>query len=175
LRSGRDNVTEPRRIAIAEVTAPQGLRGEVRAIPLTDFPERFLHLKQVLVDGRPVAVESARFHKRFVLIKLAGCDNMSEAEKYRGKLLEVVRDELVPLPEGKYYFFQIIGLKVFTEEGEPVGEVTDVQRSGGQDLYVIRPVAGQGQHLIPAAKEIVRQIDLDTGKMVIRPIPGLLD
>lgn len=168
-------MTELRRIAIAEVTAPQGIRGEVRAIPLTDFPERFLDLKQVLVDGIPTAVESARFHKQFVLIKLAGCNSMSDAEKYRGKLLEVTEDELVPLPEGKYYFFQIIGLKVFTEEGEPIGEVTDVERIGGQDLYVVRPIAGKGQYLIPAAKEVVRQIDLDSGKMVIRPIPGLLE
>lgn len=168
-------MTEPRRIAIAEVTAPQGIRGEVRAIPLTDFPDRFLDLKKVLVDGVPVVVESARFHKQFVLIKLAGCDNMSEAEKYRGKLLEVTEDELAPLPEGKYYFFQIVGLKVVTEEGEPVGEVTDVQRAGGQDLYVVRPIFGSGRYYIPAAREIVRQIDLESGKMIIRPIPGLLE
>lgn len=163
------------RIAIGRIVAPQGIKGEVRVLPLTDFPERFLALKRAFLAApwdREVEVEGVRFHKGMVLLKIRGVDTRNEAEELRNADLRVEAEDLVPLGEGQYYVFQIIGLEVFTEDGQALGRIADVLRTGSNDVYVVR---GQREYLIPAVKEFVAGIDLRAKTIVIRPIPGLLD
>lgn len=154
-------------IAIGKIVAPHGVRGDVRIIPLTDFPERFYELKQILLeDGSSLEVEGAKPHKQFVLLKLRGLNTRNDIEHLRGKLIYVKKEDLVPLPEGHYYQFEIIGLKVYTEQGGYIGKVTDILSTGSNDVYVTEQ-DGQRPVLIPALKTVVHNIDLDGGKMIV--------
>lgn len=168
-------------VAVAEVTAPQGIRGEVRALPLTDFPDRFkpsLRLRARTGDGVAVLeVESARQHRGFVVMKFAGVDSVDDAERLRGAILEVPRSETWPLEPGRYYFYEIEGLDVVTTEGRRLGKVARVVRGVANDIYEVK-VNGPGGRpgrtvLVPAVREIVKSIDLGRGRMTIELIPGL--
>lgn len=155
-------------IAIGKIVAPHGVRGDVRVIPLTDFPQRFDGLKRVLLDdGTALNVEHTRWNKQFVLIKFKGKDDRNNVEALRGKLLKVTRDELYPLPAGHFYIFDIIGLKVYDEEGVFLGTVNDVMSTGSNDVYITEQ-DGQQPLLIPALKEVVKTIDIPGGKMVVK-------
>lgn len=168
-------------IAVGEVTAPQGIRGEVRALPLTDFPGRFKPPLRLRVrKGESAAtldVEHARQHRSFVVIKFAGVDSVDDAEKLRGAILEVPRSEVVPLEPGRYYFYEIEGLDVVTTEGRRLGRVARVVRGVANDIYEVEvrtPPAHLGKTiLVPAVREIVKKIDLERGEMTIELIPGL--
>ncbi|MDI6870331.1 MAG: ribosome maturation factor RimM [Bacillota bacterium] len=169
-------------VAIGEIVAPHGLRGEVRVLPLTDFPERFETTGRVLLGppggepaGAPVAVERARRQGRLVLLKLAGVDSVEAAESLRGRLLFVPRQEVVPLPEGRFYVFDLVGLLVVTEDGAPLGKLVAVLDNPANDLFVVRPPGGGRDILLPALKSVVREIDLAGGRMVVSPLPGMLE
>lgn len=165
-------------ITIGRITAPQGIRGEVRVVPLTDFPERFRHLTSVYIscpDGKEpwrAEVSQVRYHKQFVLLKFKGIEDRNAAEKLRNCRLQVEPSEVVPLPPGRYYHFQIIGLKVKTLAGEDLGEVKEILTPGGNDVYVVQDEAGH-EVLIPAVKQVVREIDLDRRVMWVKLFEGL--
>ncbi|MGI6091460.1 MAG: 16S rRNA processing protein RimM [Veillonellaceae bacterium] len=155
-------------IVIGQIVAPHGVRGDVRVFPHTDFPERFAKTKRVVLeDGSALDVENAKFHKQFVLVKFRNVNTMNDAEKLRGKLLHVNRQDVVPLPEGHFYHFDIIGLKVYTESGEYLGIVTDILETGSNDVYVTEQ-EDQKPILIPALKEVVLKIDIPSGRMTVK-------
>lgn len=154
-------------IVIGKIIAPQGVRGEVRVMPLTDFPERFRKLKTArLDDGTSLPVESVRYHQQFVLLKFREMNDRNAIEHLRGKLIQVERKDAVPLPAGHYYIFDIIGLEVFTEEEEYLGNVTDVLETGSNDVYVVEQ-QDKKPLLIPALKTVVLKIDIAGGKMIV--------
>lgn len=148
------------------------MRGAVRVLPITDFPERLLRLREVaLVQGgrvRAVAVESAEASGRFVVMKLAGVDTPDEAAALRGATIEVPAAEAVPLPPGQFYVFQIVGLRARTPAGDSLGEVVDVLRTGSNDVYVVRAPGGV-EALYPAVEGVIESIDLEAGEVVVRP------
>jgi 16S rRNA processing protein RimM len=168
----------PRMITIGQVTTSHGSRGEFKVIPLTDFPDRFNRLKEVVIDqdGRQSVkrLESARPHKHFVILKLEGVDDPETAQRMRNALVQISESELMPLPEGHYYIFQLIGLEVFTEAGVHLGKIDNIFQTGSNDVY--RVLSGTGREfLIPALKQVVTRIDLEQRKIVIRPLEGLLE
>jgi 16S rRNA processing protein RimM len=107
------------------------------------------------------------------VVKLATIDSVEDAEKLRGQDLTIPRSELYPLPQGQYYTFQIIGLKVVTTEGELLGHITEIMTTGSNDVYIVE--GKRGEILIPAIEDVVKSIDLKKGKVVIEAIKGLLD
>ncbi len=165
-------------ITIGEIVNTQGHKGEVRILPLTDFPERFAALRAVNVllnDRREVYhIESVRRHKQFVVIKFAEVPDMNAAEKLKGALLQITREQLWPLQEGEYYIFDIVGLEVYDGQGTKLGRVRDVLRTGANDVYVVQPENGK-EILIPALKKVVKEIDIDNNRMVVELPEGLLE
>lgn len=163
-------------IAIGKITTTHGHRGEVRVYPLTDFPERFQRLGKVYVqkeDMRELHVERARFHKQFVIVKFKEINDMNEALQLKDYLIKINRSEVVPLPEGHYYIFQLVGSEVYSDKGEFLGELVDVHRTGSNDVYVVQnPDTGE-EILIPALKDVVKKIDLEENKLVVELLPGL--
>ncbi|MDI6709205.1 MAG: ribosome maturation factor RimM [Bacillota bacterium] len=163
-------------ITIGEVVNTHGHRGAVRVLPLTDFPERFQDLKEVILtrDGERVTmhIERVAFQKRFVILSLREVPDMHAAERLRGAVLQIPREQACPLPEGRYYLFEIIGLQVFTADGERLGTVVDVLRTGANDVYVVRGEAGR-ELLIPALKSVVAEINPDASRMVVDLPEGL--
>ena len=150
--------------------------GETRVYPLTDFPERFLETESVLVgEGRVMMqIESARQQPNVVVIKFAGVGSREAAEKLKGSYLYVHVSEAVALPEGSFYTWKLTGLRALTEDGQMLGTVREVITGAGNDLLV---VVGQGKNpaYIPFVREFVRDINLETGEIRIRPIPGLIE
>jgi len=160
-------------VVIGEIVSPFGRRGEVKVRPETDSPERFDELEEVCVGrgkagGRVFEIEAVRHHKRAVLIKFAGIDDISAAETLRGSEVRIRESEVAPLEEDEYYVHDIIGLDVVTTEGESLGKVREIVRSPANDVYVTE------RAMIPAVKEFVVSIDLREKKMVVRPIEGMV-
>ncbi|MGI6648173.1 MAG: ribosome maturation factor RimM [Bacillota bacterium] len=165
-------------ISIGQVTTTHGVYGELRVLPLTDFPERFSRLQQVVasLNGEQISleVESARTFKQFVLLKFVGINDCEQAIKLKNALLQVPSSELMPLPEGHYYIFQIVGLSVYTVDGRYLGRIKEVFRTGSNDVYQV--VGEQSKEvLVPALREVVEQIDLEQQRVIIRPLPGMLE
>ncbi|MCI7478000.1 MAG: ribosome maturation factor RimM, partial [Selenomonadales bacterium] len=104
------------RIVVGKAGAPQGIRGDIRVIPLTDFPERFEELDYVYVDDERLDIVDVKYHKQFVLLRFKQYDVRETVASLTGKLLMIDKKDAVPLEEGEYYTFDIIGLEVFDLE-----------------------------------------------------------
>ncbi|MEW6243702.1 MAG: ribosome maturation factor RimM [Bacillota bacterium] len=165
-------------VAVGKITAPHGTRGDVRMIPLSDFPERYSLLSRVMLSGpagrMAYDVESARWHKGMVILKLTGIDSRDTAEMLRGAEVLVRRDELPVLPEGSYWIFDLVGLEVVTTDGETLGVVVDVLKLPANDVYVVQRPDGK-QLLLPATREVVRKVDSENGTMTVYLLPGLVE
>jgi 16S rRNA processing protein RimM len=169
----------PRLVVIGEIARPHGLRGEMRVTPLTDHPERFERVTDCVLwdqarDTRePRRVTGARRQGAAVLLSLAGCETVEAATALVGRLLALPEDEALPLPPGRFYPWQIEGCRVLTDDGREVGRVLRIEQSAVQDLWVVSD--GARERLIPAVSEIVLEVDLAAGRVVIRPPEGLLE
>lgn len=162
-------------VVIGKIVAPVGIRGEVKVIVLTDFPERFsvgseIMLKPPKGESRRVKIELQRPTKGGLTIKLEGVDTRNDAEALRDAQFVIDKSELATLPEGEFYVFDIIGLRVVTDDGRECGEVIEVLQGGANDVYVTSTGI-----CIPALRDVVVGVDVDKREMVIRPVPGLLD
>jgi len=168
------SATAPEYVTIGKIMAPWGFEGKMKVAVLTDFPERFAPLAELYVNRQPVTVTDAQQHKGRVVIKLREINSVAEVKKLQGQTIEIHRRQLMPLPEGQYYLFQIIGLTVATTAGRTLGVITGIQTAGGNDIYII---SGEDEEeiLIPAVEDVIKSIDLDEGRMIIEPIAGLLN
>ena len=178
--SGGAHLPEPRFLAVGRVSRPHGVRGELRVVLLTDYPGRLgQHAYFYLASPdspemvRRYPVEKLRRHKEVLLLKLGGCDDRTGAEELRGQLVQIPTEEAVPLEEGEYYDFQLIGVKVEAESGETLGQVVEVLKTGANDVYIVR--GSWGEVLLPAVKDVVLKLDIEARQMVVNLLPGLLE
>ena len=169
---------EPRYLAVGRIVRPHGIRGELRVHVLTGYPERLGQHTcfYVTPPGHPEAaqrypVENMRWHRRTLLLKLGGCDDRNAAERLRDMLVQIPIEEAVPLEEGEYYHFQLIGVQVETEDGEQLGQVAEVLETDAHDVYAVR--GRRGEMLLPAVDDVVLELDLDRRQMVVRLLPGM--
>lgn len=162
------------RMVVGTITAPHGVRGEMKVYPLTDDMTRFGKLKAVYLLGEKRKVLSVRYQNDLVLLKLEGVENREEAERLKKCTLEIDRSDAVKLPEGRYFIVDLIGLTVRLEDGSVLGTLTEVLQPGGNDVYVVSR-EGKEDALIPAIREVILETDIKKGEMVIRPLRGLLD
>ena len=160
---------------VGRVAAPFGLAGEVRVVPLTDFPERFKEMRSVLVGEGHEAyrIVGVRGSRAQVILKLKGVDDANAAGALRGEMLRIPLAEAVSLADGQYFWYQIIDLEVVTMGGERLGRVVDIIRTGANDVYVVRGM--RGEVLIPAIEDVIREVDLGAGRLVVELLPGLID
>lgn len=171
---------EPRFLVIGQVVGAHGVRGELKVQILTEDALRFGLLEQVYVsleDEEPVAwsLEGYRLHMGRALLKLKGCDDRTAAAALRGYLVQVPREEAIPLEEGEYFEHQILGLKVWTSAGELLGEVVDILYTAANEVYVVQgPNLGRRELLIPAIEDVVLEVDLEAGRLVVELLEGLL-
>lgn len=155
------------RIVIGRVGAPHGIGGDVRVIPLTDFPERFANLREVMVGDELLHIAHTKPQGKNILMRFHEYPAREDVQRLTGQLLTVARAEATPLEEGEYYVFDIVGLSVYDEAGAPLGTVGSVIRTGSNDVYAVRTEAGR-ELLIPALRAVVKQIDIVAGRMVVR-------
>lgn len=171
------------RITIGQILKVRGTKGEMVVVPLTDDPKRFSELKKIFlskdekitqfeVEKVQTDLKTKRFKER-VLLKLKEVENPEEAKRLVGSFLEIEKDDLIELPVGRYFIFDIIGLKVITTEDKEVGTVKEVISLPANDVYVVQ--GNQKEYDIPAIKEVVKRIDLGKKMVIIEPKEGLLD
>jgi 16S rRNA processing protein RimM len=165
-------------ITIGKARKTFGVKGEIKIEPMTDHPERFKDLRRVYLtsprgEEKACAVTSVRYMNGEPVLLLKGYDTPEKARELNGWLVQVPREEAVPLPEGQYYWFELIGMEVESEAGEKLGTIIDIFETGSNDVYVLK--AGRKEIYLPATREVVRQIDRTAKRMVIHVTEGLLD
>ena len=140
------------------------------AMPLLGKPE--MDPQQVFLGDPNSPVEGVRQHKGVLLLKLGGCDDRDAAGGLRGMLVQVPLEDAVPLEEGEYYHFQLMGLRVETEDGQWLGQLVEVLSTGANDVYIVR--GPHGELLLPAVDDVVLELDLASKRMVVRLMRGML-
>jgi len=166
-------------IVVAHIVKVRGLRGEVVADLLTDFPERFEKLSTLIgvaADGsrRSLQIEEQWSHGNRIVFRFAGFDQIDEAKELVGYDLAVPAGERMDLPPDSFYEWELNGCRVQTIDGTEIGQVTDVMRTGGVEILKVVDETGRDR-LIPMAREIVLEIDKEKKLIRIDPPEGLLD
>ena len=167
------------RFQVGVIASTHGLQGEVNVFPTTEDPNRFKKLKKVTLHTQrgeeiELDVQSARFFKKFVIVKFKQFDNINDVEKFRGCELTIDRKDALKLEPGEYYCADIIGLTVTDEDGNDLGVISDVLQTGANDVYEMTRSDNDQKVYIPAIKECVRNINLDEKKLIIHIMDGLM-
>jgi 16S rRNA processing protein RimM len=163
---------------IGKIVNTQGLKGDVRVVPMTDDITRFELLNELTVrfSGnvvRSFGIERVWYHKSFVVLKLGGVDDMTSAERLKGGMVVVPPELALPLNDGEYYIRDILGMEVATIDGESLGVVANIIETGANDIYVVRDAESGKEILIPAIKQCLRDIDVTNKKMTVELLEGL--
>lgn len=163
-------------VVVGTVVGPHGVRGEVKVLPATDRPGRLGELESVTLSlrgGRQVLARVVNYRpyegKGVDLLTFEGYANRTTAATLTGAHLLVKPEESPPLSEGEYYEWQLIGLRAITTDGRDLGVVEEILRTGANDVYVT------SECLLPATAEVIKEIDLQARRIVVEPVPGLLD
>jgi 16S rRNA processing protein RimM len=165
-------------ITIGKAVKPFGVKGEMKIEPMTDFPRRFDKLSRVFLvspAGKEVVcdVTSVRYAGAVPFILFAGYDTPEKVKAFNGWLIKVPEEEAEPLPEGTYYWFELIGMEVFSEDGEKLGTIVDIFETGSNDVYVLK--RGRQEVYIPATQDVIKQVDRKAKRMVIHLMDGLME
>ncbi len=162
---------------IGQIVNTNGLKGWLKINPFTDSITKFESLKSILVEHKKelleFKIEGVRFRKNQVFLKLKGIETIEEAEKFREDYIKIQRDSLEKLPEDTYYIADLIGLDVYTLKQEFLGKLYDIFPTGSNDVYVVKDGEGK-QILLPAIKDVIKEIDLKNKKIIVDTIKGLL-
>jgi 16S rRNA processing protein RimM len=160
-------------LAIARIVAPHGIRGEVKAQIVTDFPQRFRKTSEVWLGAPPVRMrlERARVSGRQVILKLEGVETREQAERLRSQLVHVSESQAVSLPPGEYFWHQVIGLEVLDDQGASLGRVAEIIETGSNHVYVIR--GERGEWLLPAIKQVITRMNPAAGTIQVNLLPGM--
>ncbi|MGN0638798.1 MAG: ribosome maturation factor RimM [Huintestinicola sp.] len=162
-------------LEIGKIVAVQGLKGEIRVDPWCDSPDFLCEFEQLYFNKgeTPVTVVRARPHKNIVLMKIEGVDTPEDAQKLRGKILYMDRED-VELEEGCYFVQDLIGLEVIDADDNTVyGRLSQVTATGANDVYHIKN--GENEYLIPAIPDVIVKTDIENGQLLIRKMEGLFD
>ncbi|MGG1514672.1 ribosome maturation factor RimM [Paenibacillus oryzisoli] len=164
---------------VGKIVNSHGIRGELKVVPETDFPERFDKGSElIIVDAKnvqtPVTVKTSRLHKNVFIVQFEQFSNINDVEKFKGALLKIEGKHQQPLEEGEYYYHEIIGCKVVTEEGRELGEISEILTPGANDVWVVS--LGKGKELLlPVIDDVVLDVDVPNKTIRIHLMEGLME
>jgi 16S rRNA processing protein RimM len=168
-----------RYISIGRVVNTHGIKGEVKVKVFSDSLDRFEGVRMVYAasdenadDRKALMINGLRYQKDMVLMTFSEIYDMTEAEKLKNSFLQVPESELLPLPEGRYYIYQLEGIAVW-EKDVCYGTLMEVMQPGSNDVYVVND--GKRDLLIPALKTVIVSVDLEKGRMEVELPAGLLE
>lgn len=162
------------RVAVGRINGAWGLRGHVKVTPYTSNAERFRADSVLLLNGVPSRVLDVRRPKGYPCVQFEGYHDRTAADALAGTIIEVEASELPELPDGEHYVHDLVGLTVVTTDGDAIGRLHEVLHTAANDVYLVRR-PGAKDALVPAIADVVVEVDLAGGRMVIDPLPGLLD
>lgn len=162
---------------IGHISNTHGLKGEMKVRPFTEEKERYEELKKVLVDMKgefkEYEIESVRYQKDVVLLKLKGVDDIEEAEKLKNHYISIQREDAKNLQENEYFIADLIGSEIF-ENGELIGALDDIFTAGASDVYVVKR-KGKKDLLLPALKSVIKNVDVVSKRIDVEIPRGLED
>lgn len=173
---------QPKRVVVGRVVGMHGVRGQVRVRYLGDGPERLLDASEIWLgasdddpSARRVCVEASGTGRGGeVRLTLEGVESREGAQELRGSLVLVPVETLEPLPEGEFYWHQLVGCRVEDTEGRAIGIVVEIWDTGGHDVLVVESSSGR-RHLLPTVRELMPEIDLEANRIVVEALPGLIE
>ncbi|WMT39210.1 ribosome maturation factor RimM [Paenibacillus sp. D2_2] len=167
-------------LMVGKIVNTHGIRGELKILPHTDFPEvRFApksKLKIVNPDSgvmTEVTIATSRPVKQMYVVRFDGYDNINQVEKYKGCEMKVNKEESVELPDNEYYFYEIIGCRVVSDEGEELGIIEEILRPGANDVWVVK-MPSRKQLLLPVIDDVVLDVDVKSKLVKVHLLEGLL-
>jgi 16S rRNA processing protein RimM len=174
--------TETLHVALGRVVGAHGLRGQLRVRHFGDGPDELLRHERLVLgesEGDPEAAEfevvrAVPGRRGEVRIGLVGVGNRDAAEQLRGRLVMTGAETLESLPPGEYYGYQLLGCRVEGDDGREIGVVRGIWPTGETDVLVIESEGGI-EHLIPAVRDLLREVDIEGRRIVVESIPGLLE
>ncbi len=162
---------------VGQIVNTNGLKGFVKINPFTDNIKEFETFDSIYVQEKDnlveYKIEAVRYVKQMVLIKLKGIDNIDMAEALRNLYVKVKRDSLPKLQKNSYYIADLLECDVYTVDGDVLGKMDDVFKTGSNDVYVVKSTEGK-QILLPAIKDVIQNIDINNKKIIVKLMEGLL-
>jgi len=167
-------------IAVGRISGTHGIRGQVRLHSYSGNLESLQAAHDALLrfpggNSRQVKIKRAADHSGKILLALDAVDSIEQAEELIGCELLLQRDHLPPPAADEYYWHDLLGLSVVTDEGQTLGTIKDIMETGANDVYLVRDDVQRREYLIPAIARVISSINLQTGIMTITPLEGLLD
>lgn len=163
-------------LELGQIVNVKGLKGEVKMNSFAEDNTVFERISTVFLKRKDQLIEKqiqkVGYNKNQVILKFKDCNSIDEAETLRNMYVFVKRADLGELPEGVYYIADLIGLDVYTDENELLGKVDDIYSTGANDIYVVKDELGK-QKLLPGIDEVIKEIDIDSGKIIVHLIEGL--
>lgn len=153
------------RLELGKIVNTFGLKGEIKVYPYVDYISK---VKKVYIKNSLMEIERARYQKNIAIVKLKGIDTIEQAEELKNLSIEMEREDAPTLPNGTYYINDLIGFDVYTDEGKLLGKLDDIFNTGANDIYQV------GEILLPAIKEVIKQIDTENKKITVHLIKGLV-
>ena len=165
------------RLEIGQIVNTFGVKGYVKIYPYVNDIQRFDDLKTIYIKNKKqeskLEIEEVKYQKNMVLIKFKGIETVEQAESLRNSYIEIDRNQAIPLEEGEYFIADLLGMDVYLETGEKLGILDDIYNTGGSDIYVVKNELGK-QFLLPYIDDVVKNIDLENGKITVHIIDGLI-
>jgi len=168
-----DNGVIMQKLEVGQIVNTFGIKGFVKVNPFTDDITRFEELKNVYIKEKKYEIKEVKYHKNMVLLKFKGIDKIEDAEVLRNCYLEIERENAKKLEENEYYIVDLLGLEVYSDEGTLLGVVDDIYNTGSNDIYVVKDELGK-QTLLPAIKEVIKNINIEEKKITVHLLKGLL-
>ncbi len=163
-------------LEIGQIVNYYGIKGFLKVIPFTDDIKRFDNLKTVYIEKNKklveMQIEEVRYHNQLVLLKLKGLDDINDTIQYKNCYIKIDRKDAVELQENSYFIVDLIGMEVYTEEQKLLGVIVDVFPTGSNDVYVVKDKMGK-QILLPAIKDVVKDVQVENKKIIVHLIEGL--
>ena len=165
-------------VAIGVIEKAHGIKGDVKVKPITDYPPRFESLNKVIIERLHGEIEELEISKvlvreKVIYLGLKGIDTRDDAQALRGAFINIKKEEVLPLEEGRFYHFEILGFEVKKTSGEILGNLEEVMDLPANAVLVVKNESRE--YLIPVIQEVVKKIDMERGEVIIEPMEGLLE
>ena len=163
-------------LEIGKIVNTHGLKGDVKIVPWTDYPDDFENIKNVIVKLRnkelSFTIKNVKYQKNNIIVKFNEVNDINEAELLKNAVVMASRKELGELPEGVYYVADLIGLNVYDENDNFIGKIDDVFKTGSNDVYSVAR-DGKKDLLLPVIDDVVLSVDIKGGRCVVHIMEGL--
>ena len=164
-------------LEVGQIVNTFGIKGFVKANPWVNDVTRFEKLKKVYIkirnEHKELEIEEVKYHKNQVLLKFKGIDTIEQAEFLRNAIIEIDRENAIPLEKGEYFIADLLDSEVFTDEVEKLGILDDIYNTGSKDIYVVKNELGK-TILLPGINDVIKEVDVENKKIIVHLLKGLV-